>query len=58
MKKNESLKTESAKIIIDREIKEVRSKITEIKKTCKMLNENFILSVEEAFCIHKPCCTR
>ena len=47
-KKNESLKTESAKKIIDREIKEVRSKITEKNETCKTLDEKFVSLVEEA----------
>ena len=47
-KKNGSLKTESAKKIIDREIKEVRSKITGKSETCKMLDENFVSLVEEA----------
>ena len=40
--KNKSLKTESTKKIIDREIKEVRSKITEKNETCKMLHETFV----------------
>ena len=47
-KKNQSLKTESAKKIIDGEIKEVRSKITEKTETCKMLDEKFVSLVEEA----------
>ena len=46
--KNESLKTESANQIIDREIKELWSKITEKDKTCKMLDEKFVSLVEEA----------
>ena len=32
---------------IDREIKEVWSKITEKNKTCKMVDEKFVLLVEE-----------
>ena len=40
--KNKSLKTESTKKIIDREIKKVRSKITEKSETCKMLHETFV----------------
>ena len=47
-KKNQSLKTESAKKIIDGEIKEVWSKITEKTETCKMLDEKFVSLVEEA----------
>ena len=47
-KKNGSLKTESAKKIIDREIKEVWSKITRKNRNCKMLDEKFVLLVEEA----------
>ena len=47
-KKNGSLKTESAKKIIDREIKEVWSKIAGKNRTCKMLDEKFVSLVEEA----------
>ena len=47
-KKKESLKMERAKKVIDREIKEVRSKISEKNDTCKMLDETFVLLVEEA----------
>ena len=47
-KKNESLKTESGKKIIDREIKEVWSKITEKNETCKMFDEKFVSLVEKA----------
>ena len=58
-KKNESLKTESAKKLTDREINEVPSKITEKNETSKMLDENFFSLVKE--CReekgHKPCST-
>ena len=47
-KKNESLKTESGKKIIDREIKEVWSKITEKNETSKMFDEKFVSLVEKA----------
>ena len=47
-KRNESLKTESAKKLIDREINEVPSKITEKNETSKMLNEKFFSLVQEA----------
>ena len=46
--KNESLKTESARKVTDREIKEVWSKITEKTKTCQMLDEKSVLLFEEA----------
>ena len=47
-KRNESLKTESAKKLIDREINEVPSKITEKNETSKMLDEKFFSLVQEA----------
>ena len=47
-KKNESLKTKRAKKIIYRNIKEVYSKITEKSETSKILDEKFVLLVEEA----------
>ena len=47
-KKNESLKTKRAKKIIYRNIKEVHSKITEKSETSKILDEKFVLLVEEA----------
>ena len=46
-KKNQSLKTESAKKIIDGEIKEVWSKITEKTETCKMLDEKLVEEAEK-----------
>ena len=46
-KQNESLKTESAKKIIDRKIKEVQSKITEKNETCKILDEKFFSLMQE-----------
>ena len=46
-KRNKSLKTESAKKIIDREIKEVWSKITEKNGTCKMLDKKFVSLVQQ-----------
>ena len=46
-KRNKSLKTESAKKIIDREIKEVWSKITEKNETCKMLDKKFVSLVQQ-----------
>ena len=45
-KNNESFKTKSAKKIIGREIK-VWSKISEKSETCKILDEKFVLLVEE-----------
>ena len=47
-KRNESLKTESPKKLIDREINEVPSKITEKNETCKMLDGKFFSLVKEA----------
>ena len=47
-KKNESLKTKSAKKVIYRNIKEVHSKVTEKSETSKILDEKFVLLVEEA----------
>ena len=44
-KKDESLKTKSAKKIIDREIKEVCSKVTEKNETCKILFEIIKISL-------------
>ena len=46
-KKNESLKTESAKKITEREIKEVRNRVTEKNKTCKLLDQKFVSLVEK-----------
>ena len=47
-KKNETSKNENVKKIIDREIKEIRSKITEKNEICKTLGEKLVSLVEEA----------
>ena len=46
--RNRSVQPKNFKKIIDIEIKEVWSKITEKNETCKMMDENFVSLVEEA----------